>query len=101
MKNSQNIAIVLLLITASILTGLLGACYLGTGQSAIGSAASVKGGDYIMVTGSFNADSDFLYVVDIAANKLSIYFLNPNTNSIVQGNTVDLAKAFGTVGAPG
>jgi hypothetical protein len=94
MKNSQNITIVLLLVTAAILTTLLVAGYVNTTQPAYAATAQSKGGDYVMTAGSLNQESDFIYVIDIANNKLAVYYANVNTNSLMVGDKVDLARAF-------
>jgi hypothetical protein len=95
MKSTQNLTIVLLLVTAAVLTGLLVGSYVYTGESAQATSAGVKGGNYIMVSGMYNQDSDFVYVLDIEKQKLGIYFLNVNTSAMTLGDTIDLAKYFG------
>jgi len=97
MRHSQNTTLILLTITATLLTTLLVASLLHN-EPAYAAAASSKSGDYILAAGSFNAESDFIYVLDIASDKLNIYFANVNTNAIVLGDSVDLTKAFGTAG---
>ena len=94
MKNAQNLTIVLLVVTASILTSLLVAQFVYTQPDAYGVTCGAKGGDYIMATGQYNQDMDFIYILDIANNKLNIYYPNINTNSLVLGDSVDLALAF-------
>ena len=96
MKNAQNITIVLLLVTASALTALLLASYLYP-EPAYGYSGMI-GGDYVIAAGAYNAETDFIYVLDIASSKLNVYFANINTNALVLGDTVDLAKFFGTAG---
>ena len=81
--------------TAAVLTTLLVASWLYT-EPAYAGMASSKGGDYIMSAGAFNQESDFIYILDIANSKLNIYYANINTNAIALGDSVDLAKAFGT-----
>ena len=93
MKNTQNITLVLLMITATMLTTLLVAGYVYT-EPAYGGASSAKGGDYIMATGAYNQEADFVYVLDIASNKLNIYYPDININGLRLGDTVDLARAF-------
>ena len=94
MKQTQNTTIVLLVVVASILTGLLVAtCHT---EPAWAHTSSAKGGDYIISVGQFNQETDFIYVLDIANNKLNIYYPNINTNALALGDTVDLARAFGT-----
>lgn len=98
MKNTQNITLMLLIVTTAVLTTLLVASWLHTEPAYAG--ASAKDGDYIMAIGSYNEESDFLYVLDIANAKLNIYYADINTNSIRPGGTVDLARAFGAVAPP-
>jgi hypothetical protein len=98
MKNTQNVTIVLLVVTAAILTSLLVAGYVYT-QPAYAGTSQSKGGDYIMAAGAYNADSDFLYVLDIANNKLGVYYAN-NNNQLMMGDKVDLGKAFAVAGKP-
>ena len=93
MKDPQNIAIVLLLVTAGLLTAAL-AGVLQT-KPAYGDKA-IKQGDYIMLTGAWSASTDLLYVVDIAERRLNVYFAGPQTdNSIQMIESVDLERAFG------
>jgi hypothetical protein len=99
MKNTQNITLMLLIVTTAVLTTLLVASWLHT-EPAYAAAGSAKDGDYIMAIGSYNEQSDFLYVLDIASAKLQIYYADINTNSIRAGGTVDLARAFGAVAPP-
>jgi len=97
MKKTQDITIGLLVVTASVLTTLLVASYVYT-EPAYGTTAATRGcGDYMISTGSFNQETDFIYVVDIATAKLNVYYPNVNTNSLELGDTVDLAKSFGPV----
>lgn len=93
MNSTENVTILLLVVTAAVLTTLLVAGYLYN-EPAYAAAGSAKSGDYIMVAGQYNQDSDFLYVLDIAAQKLNIYFPNVNTNAITLGDSVDLSKTF-------
>jgi hypothetical protein len=93
MKNTQNITIVLLLVTAAILTSLLVGGYLYT-QPAYAGTAQSKAGDYVMAAGGYNQDSDFVYVIDIADSKMAVYYSNINNNSLMIGDKIDLAKAF-------
>jgi hypothetical protein len=99
MKNAQNITVMLLVVTAATLTTLLGVSWLYT-EPAYAGAGPAKDGDYIMAAGSYNDQSDFLYIVDIANAKLNIYYADINTNSIRLGDTVDLGRAFGAAAAP-
>jgi len=95
MKKTQDITIMLLVVTASVLTTLLLASYVYT-EPAYGVTAATRGcGDYMIATGSFNKETDFIYLVDIATAKLNVYYPNINNNTLELGDTVDLDKSFG------
>ena len=51
----------------------------------------------MIATGSFNQETDFVYVLDIASAKLNVYYPNLNNNTLELGDAVDLAKSFGPV----
>jgi len=93
MKDTQNITIVMLLVSAVLLTVMLVAAYNNTSQEAY-AKSSVKQGDYIMVNGDWSSSVQLLYVVDIAANKLNVYFTSATGKDIKLIQTVDLDKAF-------
>lgn len=98
MKRTENMSIVVLAITAAILAGLLIGSFV-SGSSAIAGESAVKDGDYIMSIGQYNNETDFLYVIDIAAEKLNVYYINLTTGAIALGDSVDLKRAFAP-GAP-
>ena len=91
MKDTQNITIVLLLVTAAILSAVLLSVY--TTKPAYGDA-SVRQGDYIMVAGSLRTSKDLVYILDIAARRLNVYYADTNNNTIELINNVDLERAF-------
>lgn len=94
MKNGQNLAIVLLVITAVVLTGILVGSYSFTSQSAY-AATPVKGGDYIQLTAGISTSSDLLYIINTAVRRMNAYQLNPNSNKGLELiATVDLEQAF-------
>lgn len=93
MQKTQNITIVMLLLTAAVLSSLLVAGWLYTEKSAY-AGISASGGDYIISTGAFDGDKDFIYVLDIANAKLNLYAPDINTNQIVLGTSIDLGAAF-------
>ncbi|MGC9455622.1 MAG: hypothetical protein ACP5HU_12280 [Phycisphaerae bacterium] len=93
MKNNQNITIVLLTISAAILSVMLVATMTQTSQEAQ-AAASVKQGDYIMVTGEISARYDALYAVDVLERRMNVYWVNPDNNRLEILATADLERAF-------
>ena len=92
MQKTQNITIVMLLMTAAILSSLLIAGWLYT-EPAYASGVS-RSGDYIMTSGQYDADTDFIYVLDMANAKLNVYYPDINTNQLKIGVTVDVGAVF-------
>jgi len=90
MQKTQNITIVMLLMTAAILTGLLISAYT---PPAYASGVS-RSGDYIMASGQYDSDMDFIYVLDIANGKLNLYYPDINTRQLTLGTSIDLIPAF-------
>jgi hypothetical protein len=92
MNNRQNLAIATLLVTAAVLSGLL--VLTANTEPAYGRAASVKGGDYIMVAGAYNQTKDFVYVINRATQEVNMYEINLQKNAIDVLDRVNLAAAF-------
>jgi hypothetical protein len=94
MTDRQNTAIVLLLITAVILTGLLVATYWQTDQVAQAQSSSRRG-NYIVVSGEYRQGSlDLIYVVNLATRSMNVYHGNDDTMAIELMDRVDLERAF-------
>ena len=92
MKTSENAAIVVLIVSALMLTGLLVMLY-GTGQKAYADA-SARSGKYTMVTGAFDNDNDLLYVVDIDKQQMNVYHTDARARKVVLRDRVDLKRLF-------
>ena len=92
MQKTQNITIIMLLMTAAILSSLLVAGWLYTEPAYAGGVS--RAGDYIMASGQYDADTDFIYVLDIANAKLNLYYPDINTNQLKIGVTTDVGAAF-------
>jgi hypothetical protein len=92
MKNTQNITIAMLSITAAVLLAIL-LVNLSSDQAQAG-GVSIKQGDYIIGTGSGSTGNDLIYVIDIAAKKLVVYGLDINRGLLEAIDGVDLVKAF-------
>ena len=91
MKNTQNTTIVLLMITAAILTAMLLPAIMNDEDSAAYGNASVRLGKYIMATGAYDLGIDLLYIVNIKTQKLCVYAPNSKTRMIDKlGNAVSL-----------
>ena len=72
MKDTQNIAVILLLCSAVILTGLLIGSYMMTSQEARADS-SQRFGSYIAVTGAYSDTIDLVYVLNIDTGVLTVY----------------------------
>ena len=75
MNNTQNTTIVLLLITAGILTAMLLSPFVGTEPAAYADS-SVRQGKYVMATGGYDENIDLIYIVNIETQKLCVYAPN-------------------------
>jgi len=93
MQKTQNLTIILLLMTAAILTSLLAGSWLYTTEPAY-AGGTTRAGDYIMANGTFDGDTDFIYVLDVANAKLNLYYPNINTKMLTLGTSVDLQSTF-------
>jgi hypothetical protein len=49
---------------------------------------------YIQVTGQYNSSTELLYVVDLQAQKMNVYFADPKNKVTTLLTTLDLKKAF-------
>lgn len=73
MKDTQNITIVLLLITAAILLAMV----IGTYNAAPANAdIAMKSGSYAMISGERNSSVDYLYVIEMSTLTLNAYEYN-------------------------
>jgi len=99
--DNQNTVIVLLMISASILTAfLLGGFVM---QDRADADAPARSPDmvvsrppnmYTMCTGAWDDTIDILYVLDINAQKLNAYVTNDKTEAIEQFDSISLPQAF-------
>lgn len=91
MKDTQNITILLLIVTGLI----LGAMVIGTYKTPTAYAESTaRMGDYVLATGAFLRGADRLYVINVPANRLNVYALNSSTNVIEFKESVNLERIF-------
>lgn len=92
MKDSQNITIALLLVSAAVLAGLL---FVASYETKPAYAASPsRAGDYIMINGTISSSKDLIYVVDLAQGKLIAYIGDINANAMKPVDVIDLEKEF-------
>ena len=94
MKNEQNLTIALLLATAMILTALLITSYQNPNTAYANT--TMKDGDFILGTGALTSTTDLIYIVDIGAKRLNVYFTDNNTGTMDLADSVDLERAFTT-----
>jgi hypothetical protein len=95
MKSSQNISIVLLLLSAAILTALLvGMHVYTTPQAQAGVSIRHPQSSYIVTVGHYSNSYDWIYIVDIRTRKMNAYFADPMGNKIRLLDTVDLNAVF-------
>lgn len=94
MTDSKNITIALLLVTASILGAMLVSSFLAENNVAQASQTSVRQGDYIMTSGQITPSRELVYVLDIAARRLNVYFPDINNERIDLVDRVNLERAF-------
>jgi len=92
MKDTQNITIVLLLVTAAILTAALIANYFA--QEARADVA-VHRNNFILVAGEIGQDRDLVYVIDVRSKKLVAYDIDRDKRAVTVFERIDLGKAFG------
>jgi len=89
MNDSKNVTIVMLLISAVILSVLV----LATQPTHAGNS-SARFGDYIMSAGARADSFDNLYVIDVLQKRLNVYSLDPNKRRMEILDTVDLTQYF-------
>jgi len=91
MNKTQNLTILLLTCSAGVLATLL---LLAWPPEGLAGETSVQAGDYILATGSYSESADLIYVVDVAQQKMNLYFLDPRTNGIESVAGMDVAREF-------
>ena len=90
MKDTKNLTIALLCVSATVLA---------TALALLPSAhadAPVRGGEYIMITGAYSGKTDLLYVIDVAVQKVNTYVFNPQTNELLLRDQFNLRPVFAT-----
>jgi len=91
MDRNTKITLIGLCVSAAVLAGIL--FVYGWSDSAAADE-SVRGGHYIMFTGSAPGATDLLYVIDRRSRKLNVYDFNTQTDTLMLVNQWDLEKAF-------
>jgi hypothetical protein len=93
MKNSENVTIGMLVISAAVLLAMV-AVTVWLPSPAGAASASVSRGDYVVATGAWSGSMDLLYIIDVRAQRLNVYWINDNADAIEQQDTVDLRRLF-------
>ena len=91
MKDTQNILIVLLVVTAAVIATMLA---LTLSSRPAYADSSVRAGDYIMLVGAFNKTKDLLYVINVPSQQLNVYEINPQNGMMNRVDMVNLEKLF-------
>ena len=100
MKNTQNITICLLTVSAVILTAMLVGIYVNTSRQA-DAHISVKQGQYIMCTGTWSRSYDLVYIINIATGGMNAYVYNKPTRRLQNLDKTDLNAVFGKLRVDG
>ena len=90
MNDSKNVTIVMLLISAVVLTVLM----LATMQTTEGGNSSSRFGDYVMSPGARADSFDNLYVIDVLQKRLNVYSTDPNKRRLEILDSIDLTQYF-------
>ena len=93
MNDSKNITIVMLLLSAVVLSVLLLAS-IQTAAPVQAGNTSARFGDYVMAPGARAKSFDNLYVIDVLQKRLNVYSADPNRKRVEILDTVDLAQYF-------
>ncbi len=94
MKDSKDITILLLTITAVILGAML-ISSLNLQNTAYAGNTPVKQGDYILQVNMISGSTDLLVITDIATRRMNVYEPNLSNRSIDLLDQVNLEQAFG------
>jgi len=90
MKDDKNLIISVLSISACILITILVLMHISTASA----DTSVRGGNYIMCTGSLGKATELIYVIDIAKRKMIVYAPDAPRNNLIPIDQVNLKVAF-------
>lgn len=96
MNDSKNTTILLLTITAAILTAILVSAYMMDGEAAYAGSSESRQGQYILGTGQYSKNMDLVYVIDVENQALITYAPNTNRRTVETiGRRIDLESVFG------
>ena len=96
MKDGKNVTIVMLLMSAVVLSVLASlAFHLPPAQAG---NSGVRFNHYIMTPGARADSFDNIYIIDVLSKRLNVYSLDPNRKRMDLKDSLDLAKYFRTTG---
>ncbi len=95
MRESQNLTIGVLSITGVVLLVAVIFATAGSQNPAMAIGQTDRGGDYIVVTGQFNDNSEVIYITDAAAQRMNMYSYQWNRGQLTLWDSYDLKRAFG------
>jgi len=95
-KDTQNTTIVLLLVTAAVLTAMIIPTFIDDDSVALANSTA-RQGKYILATGGFNQNIDLVYVVNIDTQKLVVYAPNLAKRTIDKMGTAVSLKQGSTI----
>ena len=94
MKNTQNVLIVALVVSAVLLTGVLVASWTGTSREAKAGSEFARFWGMVGTVGQVANGSDALYIIDVDQRRLNAYIINSQTGTIDIVSSEDLVQAF-------
>ena len=92
MRDTRNLAITFLTMTAVFLLTSTILTTLGHQGQALAIGQSDRGGDYIDVTGQFTQNSEVVYIMDAAAKRLNIYSYDKTRRQLMLWETLDMRE---------
>jgi len=93
MNDKKNMLLVLLLISAALLSAMLFVAH-QTRQTAQAGNTSARFGDYILCPGARESSTDNLYVIDVRLQRMGVYLIEPGTNDLMPVDIIDLQRYF-------
>jgi hypothetical protein len=92
MRDAKTLTTALLAVSAAVLMTVM--VLTTDSKPAHAGEASISAGDYVLVTGQYNADIEILYVVDRAAQRMNAYVLDLHKNDLILKDQINLKLAF-------
>lgn len=92
MTNGKNVTILMLLMSAVVLSALLLAAIRTDPAQAANTSARLD--PYIMTTGGRADTADNIYIIDIYQKRLNVYTADPNRDRLDAMDSVDLTQYF-------